>query len=335
MNTLIGERIKYHRERLSLTQEELGQKIGVTGVTIMRYEKGQREPSFNQIEALSEFFDVSPSYLVGWEEGSRLSQVREQAGLSQEELASKANISVNDLKRFEENVECPSDEILYSLAKICGVSPNYLFYPSVKFQTLGQRLIHIRECHALSKAEVCKLSGLSSEELEKLESLVDFSSRLHSQIYVDQILRLARNAYHCDMYAMVSGAHYHELFDQAIRKGIISHQMVADYLHLPLNDVELYSKNFSPNPISNFIIINSCDLIFQYDEIERLIRLQLQTLTPYARQIAADRLFELSENPLYRRKDIPHDNTFSSIFVPYSSFNKEIFNEITKAKENS
>ena len=39
-----GERLKAAREAAGLTQEELGQRVGVTGVTIMRYEKNQRQP---------------------------------------------------------------------------------------------------------------------------------------------------------------------------------------------------------------------------------------------------------------------------------------------------
>lgn len=43
--TNYGKLIKAAREKAGFTQEQLGAEIGVTGVTIMRYEKGQRTPS--------------------------------------------------------------------------------------------------------------------------------------------------------------------------------------------------------------------------------------------------------------------------------------------------
>lgn len=41
-----GERIKQARKSAKLTQEELGRIVDVTGVSIMRYEKGERFPDY-------------------------------------------------------------------------------------------------------------------------------------------------------------------------------------------------------------------------------------------------------------------------------------------------
>lgn len=41
-----GERIKQARKNAKLTQEELGCLVNVTGVSIMRYEKGERSPDY-------------------------------------------------------------------------------------------------------------------------------------------------------------------------------------------------------------------------------------------------------------------------------------------------
>ena len=61
----IGERIKKARELRNITQSQLGEKLGVTGVTVMRYEKGQREPNIETIFNLAEKLNVSVSYLLG------------------------------------------------------------------------------------------------------------------------------------------------------------------------------------------------------------------------------------------------------------------------------
>lgn len=61
----IGERIKKARELRNMTQSQLGEKLGVTGVTVMRYEKGQREPNIETIFNMAEKLNVSASYLLG------------------------------------------------------------------------------------------------------------------------------------------------------------------------------------------------------------------------------------------------------------------------------
>lgn len=60
-----GRRIKEARERAGMTQEELGKAIGVTGVTIMRYERGQRQPRFKQMERIADALDVPVMDLMG------------------------------------------------------------------------------------------------------------------------------------------------------------------------------------------------------------------------------------------------------------------------------
>lgn len=64
-NVAISERIKAAREKAGMTQAELGEKVGISGVAIMRYEKGQRQPRFDQLEKIASTLDVSLAYLLG------------------------------------------------------------------------------------------------------------------------------------------------------------------------------------------------------------------------------------------------------------------------------
>lgn len=61
-----GERIKACRANAGLSQSELGSIIGVTGVTIMRYEKELREPKFEVFKALADALLTNPAYLAGY-----------------------------------------------------------------------------------------------------------------------------------------------------------------------------------------------------------------------------------------------------------------------------
>lgn len=62
-----GARIKALRDNFGLTQDELAEKIGTTKQTIYKYETGiiTNIPS-DKIETMASLFDVSPSYLMGW-----------------------------------------------------------------------------------------------------------------------------------------------------------------------------------------------------------------------------------------------------------------------------
>lgn len=61
--SIYGERIKIIREAAGVTQEALGKAIQTTGVTIMRYEKGVREPRLKQIEKIAKALDISENFL--------------------------------------------------------------------------------------------------------------------------------------------------------------------------------------------------------------------------------------------------------------------------------
>lgn len=67
MTNTIGNKIKMLRKRRNMTQEELGDRIGVTKATINKYETGVvvnlRRPT---IEKLARALDTSPAYLMGW-----------------------------------------------------------------------------------------------------------------------------------------------------------------------------------------------------------------------------------------------------------------------------
>ncbi|EEB35711.1 repressor LexA [Anaerococcus hydrogenalis DSM 7454] len=65
----LADRIKYKRNQLGKTLEEVGQKVGVTKATIQRYENGniQNIPS-DKIELLAAALNTTPAYLMGWED---------------------------------------------------------------------------------------------------------------------------------------------------------------------------------------------------------------------------------------------------------------------------
>jgi transcriptional regulator with XRE-family HTH domain len=62
-----GTRIKYLRTLLNMSQEELGRRVGVQRAAINKYEKGTVENiPIKTIEKIAQVFEVSPTYIVGW-----------------------------------------------------------------------------------------------------------------------------------------------------------------------------------------------------------------------------------------------------------------------------
>lgn len=68
MSNIIGERIKYLRLLADMSQEELGNRVGVQRAAINKYEKGSvTNIPIATIEKIAKVFDVSPIYIVGWD----------------------------------------------------------------------------------------------------------------------------------------------------------------------------------------------------------------------------------------------------------------------------
>lgn len=66
-----GAKIKYLRLLNKMSQEELGQRVGVQRAAINKYEKGTVENiPIKTIEKMALIFNVSPTYIVGWDEPS-------------------------------------------------------------------------------------------------------------------------------------------------------------------------------------------------------------------------------------------------------------------------
>lgn len=66
-----GQRLRFLREQRGLKQIELAEKIGLRNHTISNYERGERAPSPESLEALANFFGVTTDYLLYGKKGTR------------------------------------------------------------------------------------------------------------------------------------------------------------------------------------------------------------------------------------------------------------------------
>ena len=65
---LVSSRIKNKRKQCRMTQQELADKVGVSLMTVLRWEKGERTPNISIMPQLSEALNVSAGYLMGLED---------------------------------------------------------------------------------------------------------------------------------------------------------------------------------------------------------------------------------------------------------------------------
>lgn len=68
-------RLKELRTEKGLTQQELADKIGVSKLTILRWEQGQRDIKSDKAQQLADYFGVSVGYLLGYSDYKSHNQI--------------------------------------------------------------------------------------------------------------------------------------------------------------------------------------------------------------------------------------------------------------------
>ena len=72
----IGNRIKKRRKEMKMSADKLAEKIGKNRATVYRYEKDEIENMpYDVLEPIAEALNVSPAYLMGWEEKEKTETV--------------------------------------------------------------------------------------------------------------------------------------------------------------------------------------------------------------------------------------------------------------------
>lgn len=101
---IFGEKLKDLRKSRNLSQEEFGKVFGEykSQSTIGTWERGDREPSMEDIIKIAKYFDVSIDYLFGLEEDKRSVTIYKEENHKNPndilEFLENDNIEYNDLK---------------------------------------------------------------------------------------------------------------------------------------------------------------------------------------------------------------------------------------------
>lgn len=69
-------RLKELRKEKRLTQEELAHEIGISKITVLRWENGERQIKLDKAQKLADFFGVSIAHLLGYDDNDFEKQIR-------------------------------------------------------------------------------------------------------------------------------------------------------------------------------------------------------------------------------------------------------------------
>jgi len=130
--------LKYVREELEMTQDELGLVFGVKGVTVAGWENNHDTIPLSKLVKYSNTYGYSLDYLTGLERrnnykgkidkldkvklGNKLKQIREKLKLSQQDIADECKISQSTYSGYETGLYLATSLVIYTICKNHNIS---------------------------------------------------------------------------------------------------------------------------------------------------------------------------------------------------------------------
>lgn len=152
-----SERFKQLRTERGLSQQDMANQLGFTKSRVNMYERGEREPGFDALETIADYFNVDMDFLLGksdipnrsaWEEGElfdnsassdyernvdaidigkRIEARRHELGLTLAEIASQIGVATSTIQRYEAGeilrIKIP---VIFAIASVLKVTPQWL-----------------------------------------------------------------------------------------------------------------------------------------------------------------------------------------------------------------
>lgn len=127
----VGEKISEERKWAGMTQKELGEKTGIDGATIGKYERGVLNP---KIETLRKIADALSCSVTDLDESiplhkkmKSLKVLRENRKLSQKELAKEIGESPSEIEKIENGTIIPPVDTMRKIANVLHCSLAEIF----------------------------------------------------------------------------------------------------------------------------------------------------------------------------------------------------------------
>ena len=137
-----GERLKFLRKAVGITQQELADQLGVHLQTVSKWERGISEPDFSLLGDIASVLGVTLERLIGVDEadctygghfspeseGKALASARKAKGESQEDVAAVIGVTSDIVSKWERGIICPDIRQLCTLASHFEVPASKLYF---------------------------------------------------------------------------------------------------------------------------------------------------------------------------------------------------------------
>lgn len=178
INAKIGELIKKRRDELSMSQQELAIKLGITRPAVSQVENGQRKVSADELVKLSSILNMPINQLMGIEKSPQvmLAESTESKEPKEHKISLRINVPQKNIAKFRE-------VLLYILGKV-GSKPNigetvlykllyfidFNFYEKFEEQLIGAT--YIKNHHGPTPIEFKKVveKMIKAGEIEPVKS---------------------------------------------------------------------------------------------------------------------------------------------------------------------
>lgn len=124
-----NNRIKELRLGNGLTLQELGAKLNIGNNTISQYENHKRYPTIENFIALANYFNVTPTYLAGYDSNDvfkatkELKKAIEKANIANNEVL---NLIVEQLEKIYREIHTTNDELSEHDKRITDLEDQFL-----------------------------------------------------------------------------------------------------------------------------------------------------------------------------------------------------------------
>lgn len=128
------KRLKNLRIEKNKTQEEVAEFLEISRPAYSRYESSEREPDFSTLKKLAQYFGVTVDYLLENETPAevppnfpaRLKYLREQKGVSYEQMANDTGYTPEDIEAFENGTKEPEFKTLSQFTDYFDTTMDFL-----------------------------------------------------------------------------------------------------------------------------------------------------------------------------------------------------------------
>ena len=102
---MFGKRLASLRKKMGISQYELADRLGFSRGQLANYEQGKRQPDFDTLQKIADFFEVSTDYLLGRSENKKSdwdSKLPELTEKDEKDIAKRMDKIKEDLKKAKD-----------------------------------------------------------------------------------------------------------------------------------------------------------------------------------------------------------------------------------------